>query len=242
LKRLPEWRPSRGFVLRTLVLAGGIAVAAALWFSGALDVLRPEQLAETRDWAHARYEADPAWILLGFVGVYGVLAGLGLPVALVLTLLAGAVFGAVLGGVAVVVASTLAALLGYGLTRSVLLDLAPSRARKHPGVARFVRVVARRPFLVVLSARLTPVLPFNAVNLAAGLASVPIWPYAAATLLGAIPTSLIFTALGSGIGDTLTDKASLAAAVRSPSVWGPLAALALLSTAATIVRFRQSRA
>ncbi|MCR5876201.1 VTT domain-containing protein [Phenylobacterium sp. J426] len=223
-------------------MAAAVALAAALWWIGALDALSLEKLAETREWAHLRYEAHPTWILMGFVAAYGVLAGLGLPVALALTLLAGAVFGAMLGGVAVVAASTLAALLGHGLARSVLLGLAPSSARKHPGVARFVRVAARQPFLIVLSARLTPVLPFNAVNVAAGMASVPLWPYAGATLLGAIPTSLIFTTLGAGLGEILADETSIAAAVRSPSVWGPVLVLALLSTTATIVRLRQSRA
>jgi uncharacterized membrane protein YdjX (TVP38/TMEM64 family) len=229
-------------MLRALVVLVAVAAVVALWLTGALDALRPQQLAQTRDWAQARYEADPLWIVLGFVATYAVLTGVALPVALALTLLAGAVFGALLGGAAVVVGSTLAALLGHWLARSVLLGLTPSRARKGPAVARFVRVVSKDPFLVVLSARLMPVLPFNAVNLAAGLASVPIWPYAAATLLGVIPTSFIFTTLGSGLGETLADRASLTAAMRSPAVWAPVLALALLSAIATVVRLRRKDA
>lgn len=241
--RLPAFpHPSRGFLLRVLAVFAVAAGVGALWFSGALDALRPERLADTRDWAQSRFEADPLWIVLSFVGAYAVLTGLSLPVALGLTLLAGAVFGAVLGGTAVVVASTLAALLGHWLARSVLLGLTPSGARKSRGVTRFVRVVSKSPFLVVLSARLMPVLPFNAVNLAAGLASVPIWPYAAATLLGVIPTSFIFTTLGSGLGETLTDRASLTAAMRSPAVWAPVLALAMMSAVATVVRLRRKDA
>lgn len=238
--RLPALpHPSRGFLLRALLVFAVAAGVVGLWVSGALDALRPENLADTRDWAQSRYEADPAWIVLGFVGAYAVLTGLGLPVALALTLLSGAVFGALLGGAAVVVGSTLAALLGHWLARSVLLGLTPSRARKSPAVARFVRVVSKDPFLVVLSARLMPVLPFNAVNLAAGLASVPIWPYAAGTLIGVIPTSFIFTTLGSGLGETLADRDSLTAAMRSPAVWAPVLALALMSAVATVVRLRR---
>ncbi|MEW5686033.1 MAG: VTT domain-containing protein [Pseudomonadota bacterium] len=202
-------------------------------------MLQFDRLGQTRDWARAEYEAHPAWVFLGFVAAYGVLTGLGVPVALALTLLAGAVFGALLGGAAIVVASTIAALLGHWLARSVLLGLMPGGVRKTPGVNRFARLVSKDPFFVVLSARLMPVLPFNAVNTAAGLASVPIWPYASATVLGGIPTSLIFTFLGSGLAETLNDRASLTAAVRSPAIWAPVLALALLSTTATLVRLRR---
>lgn len=239
MKRPAIPRPSLGFVVRALGACAVIALAVLFWRSGALDAFKPDQLAETRAWAQAKFEENPALVLAGFILLYGVLTGLGLPLAAALSLLSGAVFGAWLGGAMLVVASTLAAVVGYWIAKSVLLDLAPAGARKNPSIARFVRVVGKDPFMVILAARLMPLLPFNAINLAAGLASVPLKAYVPATFLGVIPTSLIFAALGSGLGDTLEDRASLMHAAKSPGVWGPVLALAVLSTAAVVVRLRR---
>lgn len=242
MKRLTAIRPSLGFVVRALAVAAILAGAIAAWRLGALDLLKPDRLLETQAWAQEKFKETPVLVLALYVLAYGVLAGVGLPVALALSLLAGAVFGPVLGGVVLIVGVTLAALVGHWVARSVLLDLMPKASRTNPAVVRFGRLVKKDPFMVVLAARLMPILPFNGVNLAAGLASAPMKAYLPATFLGVIPTSFIYATLGAGLGTSLEDRDSLWAAMRSPTVWGPVAVLAVLSAVATIVRLRKAEA
>jgi len=86
----------------------------------------------------------------------------------------------------------------------------------------------------MLSARLMPLFPFAPVNVAAGLARIPLRPYTAATLIGAVPSSFIYSSLGAGLDRTLA--APSAAALSSPAVLWPLAGLAILALAPLALR------
>ncbi len=49
---------------------------------------------------------------------------------------------------------------------------------------------------VVFGSRLLPFISFDAVSYAAGLTPLAFWRFALATLLGVVPISFVFTALG----------------------------------------------
>ena len=80
------------------------------------------------------------------------------------------------------------------------------------------------------------------MNVGAGLVAAPVRAYAAATLLGGIPTAVIYSSLGAGLGESLRSEHSLMAAVRAPGVIAPLAALAVLSLAPALFRRFRRRA
>jgi uncharacterized membrane protein YdjX (TVP38/TMEM64 family) len=55
-------------------------------------------------------------------------------------------------------------------------------------------------------------------------------PYAAATFIGIIPGTIVFTSIGAGLGDALArGEAPDLRVVLSPSIIGPLAGLAALA-------------
>lgn len=101
--------------------------------------------------------------------------------------------------------------------------------RGRGALADVVQTLSRRSFWPVLTARLLPIMPFALVNVASGLARVAVAPYLAATLIGGLPSSLIYARLGSAADGALRAP-SLLEAARSPSVWGPILALSALST------------
>ena len=216
-------------LIRFAPLAILIAIAAVAWWAGLPHALSPAELgrrqAELRDSA-----ADAPILSVGlFVVVYAVLTGACLPVALMLSLVGGLVFGPWVGAAAVLVGATGGALVAYGATRSAFAHVLVARAERDPRLQRIMQGFGRNAFSYILTLRLIPFFPFPLVNVASGLAAVPLRAYALGTLVGGVPTALIYTSLGAGLGASLGSEGSLEAAVRAPGVILPLVALAALS-------------
>jgi uncharacterized membrane protein YdjX (TVP38/TMEM64 family) len=216
-----------------LVLALSLIIlATSIWVTGALDSLSLSAIAEHHGRLTASAERFLPLALIAYVLAFALLTGACLPVALTLTLASGMVFGAWWGGFATAVASTMGAVLTYAAARSSLAGFARRRMGRHPKLEAFVERCRRRPFLLMLSARLMPLFPFAPVNIAAGLASIPFAPFVLATLLGAIPTSLAYSAIGSALGQSLGPEANTRSLATSPGLVWPLVGLAVISALA----------
>lgn len=130
---------------------------------------------------------------LGFALVYALLSLLPLP-ATVFTLAAGAVFGLARGLPIVVLGATLGAMAAFYLGRVLGRDVV-----QHFTGARLQtldRYLARRGFWAVLAARLVPIVPFNALNYLSGLTAVRASSYLFATILGILPGTTAYVAVG----------------------------------------------
>jgi uncharacterized membrane protein YdjX (TVP38/TMEM64 family) len=116
-------------------------------------------------------------------------------------LLAGAsglLFGTALGTPVSILAATLGAVLAFTLSRRVAGDAVQSL-----GGARLLRLeaaVSRRGFLSILYLRIAPAVPYTLVNYAAGLTSIRLRAFAAATAIGVAPRAFAYTALGGSFG------------------------------------------
>lgn len=178
---------------RTLALIAGLAllfVAAALAPHPA-----PEQI---RTWADS---VGPLLPLVFFV--LHVLVCIAPFPRTIFTLSAGMLFGTALGLALAVSATTVSAVLALLLVRK--LDHDRVRARlTHPAVQAVDARLAQRGWLAIGSLRLIAMAPFSIVNYCAGLSSVRMTPYLAATFLGILPGT-IGTVL---LGDALTNKTS----------------------------------
>jgi uncharacterized membrane protein YdjX (TVP38/TMEM64 family) len=236
----PQTRP-RSLLARFGLLAVLIAVAVAAWMAGLPARLAPAALAQEQAQLHAAAAAAPTLALTAFVAAYAVVVASGIPVALMLSLLGGLIFGGWLGALAVLLGATGAALITYAAARSAFAAGLAARAGRDPRLARLVAGLDRNAFLVVLSTRLAPFVPFGLVNVAAGLAAVPIRQYAAATLLGGAPAAAIYANLGAGLGGSLGSDRAFAAALHSPRVLASLGALAVLSLVPLTVQAMRNR-
>lgn len=112
----------------------------------------------------------------------------------VLSVLGGLLFGLVAGVALVLVAALLGAAAGFGLGRVLGRDAVERFTGG--GVARVDELLRRKGLLAVVGVRLVPVVPFTAVNYAAGLTAVRVRDYALGTVLGILPGTIAFTALG----------------------------------------------
>jgi uncharacterized membrane protein YdjX (TVP38/TMEM64 family) len=224
----PEARP-RSLLARFGPLVALIAVAVAAYAAGLPARLAPAALAREQAQLHAAATGSPAIALVAFVAGYAVVVASGIPIALMLSLLGGLIFGGWVGALAVLLGATGAALITYAAARSAFAASLAARAGRDPRLGRLMAGLDRNAFLVVLSTRLAPFVPFGLVNVAAGLAAVPVRQYAAATLLGGAPAALIYANLGAGLGGSLGSDRAFAAALHSPRVLASLGALALMS-------------
>jgi uncharacterized membrane protein YdjX (TVP38/TMEM64 family) len=182
---IPEVR-SVGRAVRVRLAVLGVVVAAAVVVAVVVGLPDVESLRA------GIAAAGPAAPVL-FVLLYAVATLAPLPKN-VLSTVAGVLFGLVPGVALVLLAALLGAAGAFGLGR--LLGRGAVERFTGARVARVDELLRRRGLLAVIGVRLVPVVPFTAVNYAAGLTAVRIRDYALGTALGIIPGTIAFVALG----------------------------------------------
>ncbi|MEX2487510.1 MAG: VTT domain-containing protein [Nitriliruptoraceae bacterium] len=186
---------------------------------------------------HAQFD-DPVQVRatvidLGALGVavfivsYAVAASALVPAA-PFTIAAGILYGPALGTLVAIVGATLGAVgaryLGRSLGRSAVVRYGGSR------VAALDDALHRHGFAAVLVVRLIPVVPFNVVNVTAGVTAVSAREFVVATAIGIIPGAAIYAALGGTINDPT-----------SPMFLGAVAAFAVLTVVGGLLARRMRR-
>ena len=100
-----------------------------------------------------------------------------------------------------IIGATIGAIIVFQIVKTSLG--APLAERAGPFVKKLTDGFARDSFNYLLFLRLTPIVPFFAVNAVAGLCRVDLRTFVTATILGIIPGSLAFAWLGSGLEGVL---------------------------------------
>jgi uncharacterized membrane protein YdjX (TVP38/TMEM64 family) len=162
-----------------------VLVAVALW------VPLPSAV-QLRDWA----ESVSPWFPLVFLVAHIVVTVVPVP-RTAFTLAAGLLFGPALGVLIAVVASTASAMLALLLVRAAGWRL--NRLVRYKAIDRADQRLRERGWVSVVSLRLIPVLPFSAVNYAAGASAVGVLPYTLATVAGLLPGTAAVVFLGDAL-------------------------------------------
>ncbi len=213
--------PQGGSWCTILVLAivAGAALLARSWFGASWS------LATIRDQIHAAGPAAP-WV---FIGLY-VLATIFMLPGAPLTLSAGFLFGPIPGVLYAWVGASAGALSAYGIGRR---GRGPLHAWLLRRFTRATRYVDDHSLATVLTLRMVPLVPFNALNYALGIVGVPRRAYVVGTLLGILPGTTAYVLLGAAAGST--------AQWASPSFYAPLAIALLLTIFGVMVARRLQR-
>lgn len=171
---------------------------------------------DLKRWADTEIRGHGLAGLLIFVAGGALTTAIGLSRQL-LSFAAGYAFGAVSGTGAALLASIGGVLLAFTYARFLGRALV---ARRYPGRVRQVDAFLRvNPFLMTLAVRLLPISNNLAVNLVAGVSSVPAIPFLAASAFGHIPQTIVFAMVGSGLTDGLFEKSAVAIVLFILSVW-----------------------
>lgn len=181
---------------RTIIFItlSALVVASMLWSAGSADVLlryAQGHLAEWQGWL----AAYPVAGRIGYFFLFSLIIGLYLPGGVLLMLLSGACFSFGEGVVVASLSNLAGAVIGMLLARRCCHNWV--RERFPNEAARVNRGIAAHGAFYLFLLRLAPVVPSPVVNLVMGMTDMRLATYAAVTLLGRIPMTVLYVALGS---------------------------------------------
>ena len=203
--------PTTGRIRRFVPLAI-LAAGLALFF--ALDLGRFVSLSALRDNSAAlsQFVSDHSLTAsLIYVGIYALATAFSIPGAVIMTIGGGFVFGAAAGGGLLgilwasgltVIGATLGAVGIFLAARSAAGETL--RRRAGPWVNRLASGFNANAFSYMLTLRLIPIVPFWLVNLVPAILGVPLVTYALATVIGIVPGTVVYVAVGNGLGELLS--------------------------------------
>lgn len=220
---------------RLLLLSLIAAVVASFYLSGLHRTLTWEYVqTHVHGWQQQTKDHLVFSALIFFV-VYLTATALSLPLALLLSLVGGALFGRWLGAGLVSLASTSGACLAFLGSRYLFRDWVRRRFGKQ--VEIIDRGVEKDGAWYLLTLRLLPIVPFFLVNLSLALTPMRLSTFALVSWLGMLPATLVITNAGTAITSITTPSDVL-----SLEVLGSLALLGLLPLFLRFVllRFKQN--
>lgn len=181
-----------------VLVAGLIAV---LWFRSAIDAR------VIAGWL----DNQPLWQKVAEYLALHVAASLFFVPRLFMGIVAGVMLGAWWGSLFSVVGGTLGAYAGFVLVRFV--NSGAVRLRETPAIGAWMARAERQGWRAVFIVRLIPVLPHSLVNYVFAISKVSTVGYLLGSVLGLIPTSVVYANLGAsgrGIAEGTSDYAMLA--------------------------------
>lgn len=210
-----------------LVLLGVAAVGAF----ALKDRLTFAALAENRAALLAFRDAHYLWAVLAFMLAYVAIVTFSLPGATIATLTGGFLFGLFPGVAFNVLAATAGACAVFLAARAGFGAAVARRIAAGGGAgARLVEGLEANPWSALLAMRLVPAVPFFLANLIPAFVGIRLLPFAATTFLGIIPAGLVFTSVGSGLGEVFArGETPDLGIIHEPRVLWPLLGLAVLS-------------
>jgi uncharacterized membrane protein YdjX (TVP38/TMEM64 family) len=215
----------RGAIVRLLAFALLFVVVGVLIQRYAGDVLlHPIALV-------ARLRAAPGAALV-FVLIYAGATSLALP-ATPFTLAGGILFGVAEGTLLNWTAASLGATGSFLLARWLGADAVRVVLGRH--AHRLDWLTERTSTATILRLRLIPIVPFDGLSVAAGLARMPIRPFVVGTTIGIIPGTLVYTWFARSLVDGAT-AASRTAFVQLTAAGTLLVILSFLPTLIKRVR------
>ena len=213
-----------------LSIAAALALALAFRLHERLSLDTLYAQAQTLDAFVAR---NLAVALALFVLIYAAAVTISLPIGTGLTLAGGFLFGGWVGGAGAWIGATVGATLIFIAARTAFGDAL--RARAGSWLEKLAAGFRDNAFTYLLILRLTPVAPFFVVNIAPAFLNVKLRDYVLATLIGIIPGTFVYAAVGAALKSALaagatTEPSEAARAIfSSPAVYGPILALIALS-------------
>lgn len=112
----------------------------------------------------------------------------------------GAVFGTWIGSAITLSGALLGAMVMFGLARYGFRSWAQDYLQKYPKAKEYETYFEKNAFLSILIVRVVPVVPSPAVNIISGVTMVPWHIFLLASLIGKLPSNLVFNLAGSSFG------------------------------------------
>ncbi|SNS77863.1 Uncharacterized membrane protein YdjX, TVP38/TMEM64 family, SNARE-associated domain [Anaerovirgula multivorans] len=132
--------------------------------------------------------------LLSYIVIYIIIATLGVPVAIILSLLGGFLFGVSKAVLFINISATIGATITFLLSRHYIGSWVQNKYKKN--LSSFNKSLQENGKYYLLSIRLVPVFPFILINLLCGLTNISTKDFIWTTSIGIIPSSIIYAYAG----------------------------------------------
>ena len=175
---------------------------------------------------------------VAFIAIYVAAVVAAFP-ASILTIAAGAVFGLLPGALYAFVGALLGSTVAFLLARYAFRDLVERRLATMPRFGAVERAVSAEGRRIVFFLRLSPLVPFNLLNYALGLTTIPALDYVIASA-GMIPGTLLYAYGGKVTGEAIA-LAGQAQVPKNASYYALLLGGLAATVAATAVATRAAR-
>lgn len=181
-------------MLRSLLLLLFVALFVVIFISlppGTLSLATLQHYqGQLKLWQAEHPEATLALFFLS----YFLISALSIPGTRIMALMGGALFGLVEGTLLVVTAATSGAVVAMLISRYLLHNWVQRRFSSV--MAKVNRGMIRNGTYYLFAVRLVPVLPFSVINLLMGLTPFPIVRFALITLVGLLPSTVLYISTG----------------------------------------------
>lgn len=232
----PNAGPRPGWLRKLPIL---LILATALLGAVLLrDQISFEALARHREVLIAYRDAHYGLAVLGFVAVYIGIVALSLPGGTIATLTGGFLFGLFPGVLFNVIGAGTGAMLVFLAARSGFGASVSARIAAAGGIAARLQTGLREnEWSVLFLMRIVPAVPFVLANLIPAFVGTSLFRFAVSTFLGIIPGALVFTSVGSGLGEVFARGETPDLGILfTPAVLGPILGLAALAALPMLLR------
>ena len=187
---------------QTTLLLALVIGAIAFWYFELHQFLTLANAQAHRQTVIEFYLANPVLAIVGFAFIYIAVTGLSLPGALVLTLVAGAIFDLWLGVLIVSFASTVGASLAFLLSRYLFRDLIQTKFENQLKTVN--EGIRQDGSFYLLALRLTPLFPFVVINFVMGLTPIRLRTFYWVSQIGMLAGTIVYVNAGSQLGQLET--------------------------------------
>lgn len=194
----PQRRKSGKFFLKCVIAAIFVGALGAFFAFDGPHYLSLDAIKQNRDSLSALTRAHYALSIVVAFFVYFAASAFSIPSGIVLSLTLGFLFGRWVATLLIVAGGTLGATLLFLCARYLFAE--PVRRRMGSVGERINDGFTRDGFNWLLFMRLAPFFPYFLVNLVPALTDIRVRTYVAATLIGILPSTLVFTNLGQTLG------------------------------------------
>ena len=185
---------SKKSIIRVVIGAIFFAVIVFIWASDLHKCLTFEQLKSNTAWLSEQVTHNYWWTVFIYIGIYIMVVFCCLPGAALMSVIGGFLFGVVQAAFFINIGATIGATLFFLLVRYLIGGYFQfCYAEK---LARFNTMIEKSGWLFLLMVRCIPLIPFFMVNIFAGLTRIPFSTFVWTTMIGVIPTSLLFAFAG----------------------------------------------
>ena len=187
-----RWSKKRLIVAALVIICIGL-----IWFSDLHKNLSFEKIKANTVWLHDQVEHYHWWTVMVYIGSFISVVVSCIPGAALMSIIGGFLFGMLEGLLLIITGATIGATLFFLLVRYVLGSYLQMRFKER--IVEFNRLFDKKGWLYLLMLRCLPLIPFFMINLFAGLTNVRLSTFIWTTIIGLLPTSLIFCYAGTQI-------------------------------------------